>query len=209
MTFDAQFKKALEQLPPKEKDKLILRLLKNDLVLANRLLFELVDTDSVEDKRQELQSYIQNRVVFISKNFTSMGYLLMYVREISGVINEHISITKDKYGDITLTCELLYQVIILNKHRFGKQSYKESYTMCIYIIAKIFKVLVFIQKQHEDLHVEFKEMIVKIGTLISDIDYLMRTAINNGLDVNYLTLFRIPSNVEGLVKNLRVKGFLK
>ena len=52
MTFDPEFKKALQLLPEKEKDKLILRLLKRDLQLANRLQFELVETDSVQDKRE-------------------------------------------------------------------------------------------------------------------------------------------------------------
>ena len=40
MTFDKDFKEAISHLPSSEKDKLILRLLKKDLVLANRLYFE-------------------------------------------------------------------------------------------------------------------------------------------------------------------------
>ena len=48
--FENDFKKAIQNLPSQEKDKLILRLLKWDLALANRLYFELVDTDTAEDK---------------------------------------------------------------------------------------------------------------------------------------------------------------
>ena len=58
MDFDPEFKRALELLPGKEKDKLILRLLKKDLKLASKLRFELVDTDSVQDKREKLKSAI-------------------------------------------------------------------------------------------------------------------------------------------------------
>lgn len=38
MPLDLEFIKALQQLPSKEKDKLILRFLKKDLQLANRLV---------------------------------------------------------------------------------------------------------------------------------------------------------------------------
>lgn len=44
---DIDFKKALQELPEKEKDKLILRLLRRDLDLAEKLYFELVDTDTI------------------------------------------------------------------------------------------------------------------------------------------------------------------
>ena len=52
--FHKEFKEALSRLPSKEKDKLILRLLKKDLVLANRLLFELLSTNTVEEERQKM-----------------------------------------------------------------------------------------------------------------------------------------------------------
>ena len=42
----------------KEKDKLILRLLKRDIKLARRLKFELVDTDSVQDKRDLVEGVV-------------------------------------------------------------------------------------------------------------------------------------------------------
>ena len=146
---------------------------------------------------------------FVSERFFSIGYLLMDIQDISGTINEYVNITKDKYGEIVLTCELLIQLLELNKQHFGLQTYQQSYTICIYIIAKIFKVLTLINKQHEDLHLEFKDRIVKIGMLISNTDYLMRTAFNNGLDVNWLLQFNIPSNIDFLVKDIRAKGFLK
>ena len=55
MSFPKEFKEALSHLPSKEKDKLILQLLKKDLVLANRLLFELVNTNTVEEQREKVE----------------------------------------------------------------------------------------------------------------------------------------------------------
>jgi hypothetical protein len=58
MTFDKDFKIAISNLPSKEKDKLLLRLLKKDLTLASRLYFELVNTDSVDERRDELEKHV-------------------------------------------------------------------------------------------------------------------------------------------------------
>lgn len=209
MTFDPEFKKALQNLPSTEKDKLILRLLKKDLNLANKLYFELVDTESVEDKREQLQIIIAKKIKFATERYYSAGYLLMDLREISGIINEHVAITKDKYGEISLTCFMLKQILELNTNRIASENAGNAYTLCIYIVAKIFKTLLIIQKQHEDLHIEFSEDIEAIGELIVNNKHLIRVAINNGLDVNWLIHFNIPKNLVQIHKDLRSKGFLK
>lgn len=209
MTFDPEFKKALKLLSEAEKDKLILRLLKHDLHLANQLRFTLVETDSVQKKRDDVQKRIIKRIERATEHYYSAGYLLMDVREISGEINEHVSITKDKLGEIILNCLMIRQLLDLNNERIGAETFDKAYTLCIYIIARIFKILMLIQKQHEDLHMEFSEEIETIGKLVGKNHLLMNTAIHNGLDVNWLIHFNIPKNIAGIYKNLREKGFLK
>ena len=209
MTFDTELKKALQLLPDAEKDKLILRLLKHDLHLANQLRFALVETDSVQDKREELKKRIIKRIEQATERYYSVGYLLMDVRDISGEINEHVSITKDKLGEISLNCLMLRQLLEQNNERIGAETYGKAYTLCIYIVARIFKILMLIQKQHEDLHIEFKEEIETIGKLIGKNHLLMKTAIHNGLDVNWLIQFEIPKNIANTYKTLRENGLLK
>ena len=73
---DIDFKRALQELPEKEKDKLILRLLRRDMDLAEKLYFELVDTDSIEDKRRIMEiniflSHVSNLSSLICTNQTS------------------------------------------------------------------------------------------------------------------------------------------
>jgi hypothetical protein len=209
MTFDPEFKRALELLPGKEKDKLILRLLKNDLKLANKLRFELVDTDSVQDKRERLKSEIIKDIKRDSERYYSPGYLLMDARTISGKINEHVYIAKDKVGEISLNCTLLRQLLELNNGRIAAEKYGKAYTLIIYIVARIFKILMLIQKQHEDLHLEFRDDIEAIGNLVGNNSSLMKAAIHNGLDVNWLIRFDIPANIADIHKDLRERGFLK
>lgn len=209
MNFDPEFKKALQLLPAEEKDKLILRLLKHDLQLANKLRFELVDTDTVEEKREQLKSHIIKRIQLATERYFSAGYLLMDVREISGQINEHVAITKDRLGEISLNCTLLRHLLEMNNERIAAEKPGKAYTLCIYIVARIFKILMLIQKQHEDLHLEFRDDIEAIGNLLGNNHNLMKMAINNGLDANWLIRFSIPENIADIHKRLREKGFLK
>jgi hypothetical protein len=126
MTFDTEFKKALQLLPGHKKDKLILRLLKHDLQLANKLRFELLDTDSVQDNREQ----VKNRIIMLMKKATaryySAGYLLMEVCEISGEINEHVSLSNDKFGEISLNCLMLRQLLEQNSARISAESYEKA-----------------------------------------------------------------------------------
>ena len=134
MLFDTEFKKALQSLTNIEKDKLILRLLKHDMVLANRLHFELIDTDSVIDKRSQLEASIIKKIERVSVSYFSPGYLLMDARYISGDINNHVSITKDKYGEISLNCLLLLKLLQLNNDRIASDKYGKAYTSISWLL---------------------------------------------------------------------------
>jgi hypothetical protein len=107
MKFEPEFKKALQSLPEDAKDKLILRLLKHDVLLANKLRFELIDTENAQDKRLQLEKRMNDRIRIATENYHSPAYLLMDIRSIVSDINEHVAITKDKYGEISLNCLLL------------------------------------------------------------------------------------------------------
>lgn len=77
MTFDNDFRQAIADLPSKEKDKLILRLLKKDVSLANRLYFELLETKSVEDVRNELMHKIESIAIKVNDRYYTPGILLL------------------------------------------------------------------------------------------------------------------------------------
>lgn len=209
MTFDPEFKKALQMLPEKEKDKLILRLLKLNIPLAQRLFFELVDTDTPADKREEVKNHINRRVKRATEHYHSPGDLLQDLREISGLINDHVSVTKDKIGEISLHCQMLRSALELNNERIATAAKERSYTLHIYIIARVFKILMLIKKQHEDLYLEFKDDIKAIGMFIGSNHNLMSLAIHNGLDVNWLIGFKIPENIAEIHRDLRKNGFLR
>lgn len=207
--FTKEFKKAIQELPSAEKDKLIFRLLKRDVDLANRLHFELVDTETVEDKRNAFEKLMLNKINHFTERFYSVGYLLQDTRYVSGDISEHVKITKDKFGEISLNIKMLNHLLLLNNERIQSQSYAKAYTMCIYVIARAFKILILIKAIDEDYFLDFKEDLEKLGVLIGNNSLLMKTAIHNGLDVNWLINGEIPENIVAYHKNIRQQGYLK
>jgi hypothetical protein len=209
MVIDPEFKKALELLPGKEKDKLILRLLRRDTILANQLYFKLVSTDSVEERREQVKKGIIENVAKATEHYVSPGYLLIDIRDMSGRITEHVSITKDKLGEITLNCLMLRLILEQNNKRVADEESYNASTFSVYIVSRLFKILLLIQKQHEDLHLEFRADIETIGKLLGQNPLLMKTAIYHGLDVNWLIRFKIPENIVEIHKDLRANGYLK
>jgi hypothetical protein len=207
--FSKEFKKAIQELPSTEKDKLIFRLLKRDLDLANRLHFELVDVETVEDKRAAFEIEMLRKINYFSKRFYSVGYLLQDTRFLSGDITNHVKITKDKFGEISLNMKMLNHLLLINNERIQSSTYSKAYTLCTYVIARAFKILLLIKAIDEDYFLDFKEDLSLLGELIGQNPMLMRTAINNGLDVNWLLSGEIPYDIAAIHKDIRANGFLK
>jgi uncharacterized protein YkvS len=209
MKFDAEFKRAISALPSEEKDKLILRLLKYDLNLANQLCFKLLSNDSVQERRAEMEIRVNKEIARITEAYYSPGYLLMDIRYLSGEINEHVNITRDKYGEAYLNLLMLSQLLKRNNNRINNAKLSKSYTLCIYIIARTFKILILIKTLHEDYMIEFEDGLIELGELISNNPILLDIAIKNGLDINWLTQAKIPDDIVAIHKDIRSKGFLK
>jgi hypothetical protein len=207
--FSKELKKAIQELPSTEKDKLIFRLLRRDLDLANRLHFELVDVETVDDKRAAFEIVMIEKINYFSNHFYSVGYLLQDTRFLSGEISYHVKITKDKFGEISLNLKMLIQLLTLNNDKIQKQTYSKAYTLCIYVIARAFKILLLIKAIDEDYFIDFKEDLNTLGLMIVGNPMLMRTAINNGLDVNWLLSGEIPEDIVTMHKEIRANGFLK
>ena len=209
MTLPKELKDAISQLSSKDKDKLIFRLLKKDLVLANQLLFELVSDENVEDKRTQVKELLTKRIELATIRFHSPDWLNMDVREMSGIINEHVSVTKDKFGEAYLNLWMTNEVLEKNKRNILSVHAGKAYKLCVAVVARAFKILILIKKLHEDYLVEFETDLIKLGHLIIDNPYLLKIAIYNKLDVNWLIRAEIPLDIEQIHKDLRNQGFLR
>ena len=210
MTFDKKFKAAISGLSHVEKDKLIFRLLRKDVDVANQLLFELLG-NGVENRRKEAQKQIENYVASSQNNryYFTPGVLLMDMRDASGIINEHVKITKDRYGEVELQIFVLKEYLQIYNNHFKNVSPKKSYTINIYMVAKAFKIMTLLKKLHEDFVLDFAQNLKEIGFMFGENSALMDIAIRNGLDVNWLIQNNIPNNIAEIEKHLRQNGFLR
>lgn len=208
MEYSKEFKAALSQFSSKEKDKLIFRLLRKDKLLSKKLYFELIEEETTDDKRNTMESYLKERITDLSKHIGNPKYFLVLVRKLSGEITEHVKVTTDKFGDVFLNL-FLVNTILEHNDKLSRQRFDAVYKLYIYLINKIIKALIQIQKLDEDYWLEFDEILTDIDFQLHENLYLEKLCINNGLDFNWLKCENIPDHFELIVKDIRSQGFLK
>jgi hypothetical protein len=152
MALPDHLKKAIVQMPSKEKDKLLLRLITKDKTLSDKLHFELIeDSATIPERREE----ISGRIVRTSKfNQNTPGWVLMDMRNLSGDISYHVKVTKDKIGGLELNLFLLNT--FLEAYRDMLKTYSSRADTCaLYIAKKAKTILNGLDKLDEDYRVDY------------------------------------------------------
>lgn len=208
MEYSKEFKTALSLLTPVEKDRLIFRLLKKDKILSKKLYFELIDTETADQKRDAMEEYIRERVEFASKYISNQKYFVVLIRKLSAEITEHVKVTTDKFGDVSLNLFLINRILDDND-KLGRQRFNDIYKLYLYLINKVVKSLLLIKKLDEDYWMELDELLSELHDKITSNVYLEKLFINNGIDFNWLTIERIPDHFDLIIKDIKNQGFLK
>jgi len=208
MKFNKEFKDTILSLPQKEKDKLLLALLKKDKVIAKELYFKLLDDDSVDEHQLKMEEEIKSKVAYFATKRYTTSYLLKRLRSVSTLITAHVKITKDKMGDSYLNLVLLTETMEVFQTKLQKTTPGQARKLCIYFLNKTFKILIGITKLHEDYHLEYRDNLEKLGELYEANKHIMRTAVQNGFDVNWLISKEIPENIEEIYKGIKNEGYL-
>jgi hypothetical protein len=208
MKFSKEFKQAISHLPYKEKDKLLFRLLKKDSILIKRLEYELIDERTLEDRRDQMEEFVIEQVDVMTNNFHSPGYLNMDIRFLSGYITEHVKVTKDKFGEVSLNLLMLNRVLEKNNDNLMKKTPEKNKKLGIAILTRAFKIMILINKLHEDLFIELEDDLKRLGQLILQNDHLMKLAIHHGFDVKWLIQANIPEDIAAIQKDLKDRGYL-
>jgi hypothetical protein len=209
MKFDKEFKDAISELTSSEKDKLILRLLKHDRILALRLQFELLGVETVEERRTEMETTVREQVKRMHAHFRNVAQLSTDIRHLSGRITEHVKVTSDKFGDVSLNLLMLNDVLSLLAGQLEKARIDKAQKLGMYIVTRTFKLLGLIKALHEDYFLEFREDLETLGSHIRNSPTLARISRQNGFDVNWLLEGDIPDDVKDLQARLRKQGYLK
>lgn len=169
---DKELKQAVLNLPAKEKDKLLLKLISKDLVLLNQLRHQLLDgSESLDEKRELVLKDINHnfdRVKNLIKNipgFLTPGQLMMELRFMSGFVNEHVLITKDKFADIELRVYILQRVYELAPDLL-KEVNQKNRKLSMYLAARVKYILQKYDSLHEDYQYDLKEKLNQVLSCI-------------------------------------------
>lgn len=208
MEYSKEFKAALSQLSTVEKDRLIFRLLRKDEILSKKFYFELIDEETVDQKRDAMEDLIKEKVEYASKYISNQKYFIVLIRKISSQITEHVKVTSDKFGDISLNLLLINEILESNE-KLSRQRFNDVYKLYLYIINKIVKALTLTKKLDEDYWMEIDEYLSVSHERVTGNIYLEKLFINNGIDFNWFNTDRIPDHFDLIIKDIKNQGFLK
>ena len=203
MEYSKEFKEAISNFTSNEKDKLIIRLLKKDRILSHRLYFELIDPETADDKRNQMETLIKEEVVTAAKRYGRTKYFLPSIRRISAKITEHVKITTDKFGEVSLTL-LLVNETLKNQPKTG-----DHYKLQIYLLNKIFRSLVLTKKLDPDYYLDLRGIFESVQKQILDNKSLEELTLHNGFFLSWLDPENIPDDIDQLLKGAKAEGLLK
>lgn len=181
MPISKELKQAILELPTQEKDKLLLKVLTKDKLVIEQLTFQLLEFESsITERRDVIQARIQ---YLISKfNIRSAGMLMMEARSLNALITHHVKITKDTFGEVSLTLELLNTLFLYHYELLFAYSNNKD-TMASYLAKKTEFLLKKVQKLHPDYWIEFE---AEINILLG--------RIHNSCATRYAKELNIPKN---------------
>lgn len=160
-------KDAILDLPNKEKDKLLIRLVRKDKTLINQLHFQLLEDEcDLESRRATTLISIDTAIRHIEQvkdnRYFNARKLLLDLRMISGYVNSHFLITKDKPGEVELRLHILLEIFKTVPNFFVHDDYGNE-KLLKYITGRIKSVYTTYAKLHEDLQYDYKE---KVNTIL-------------------------------------------
>lgn len=161
---DPELKEAILQLSPREKDKLLIRLIGKDKMLMKQLHFQLLENEDdlsrrIESLREQLSDMIHPHSTGIKNAGTFSNYraLTTLLRQQSGMINEHEKVTKDKFSEVEFRLLIIQNAFKNYPVLFEKSPIAVSDKLHRYVIARLKSTLSKYDKLHEDLQFDLSE----------------------------------------------------
>lgn len=165
----AELEEAILNLPQKEKNRLLIRLINKDSLLTEQLQYKLL-----ENTDADLRYRILNIKDSIDSTFGSPRMLLKdilsHTREKIGQINRFARVTKDKRGELELLIHLFRASNeAFDQHRATLRDFLLKTKYKQYGSSKAEKMKLLLNTIHEDYKIEFEEDLNQIINTINRI----------------------------------------
>lgn len=154
-------KQEILDLPEKEKNQLLIRLINKDQVLIEQLHFKLLEDEydlikRFEDLKAEIETTLKDNFnSIINSKYTDKGKLyLRMIRNLSSRINHYAKVTKDVNGELRLRTILLIESSAKYKSIQNEDSVI-GYKARLYQVSKIKTMITLFGKLHEDLKYDY------------------------------------------------------
>jgi hypothetical protein len=190
----AQLKAAITKLAPKEKDKLLFRLIALKPELAAQLEYLLLEGGETQDERRsDVRSEIDREMARMT--YDAPREILWQLQRMSTAITIHVKTTKDKYGDVWLNFYMLDLMI----ERFGEKHATYSpirqEKLNDYIIRRLLRILKQMVKLDPDYHMDFRSMRNRIGQIVASNPAFVRQAYHASFQIEWLTTTDSTPNI--------------
>jgi hypothetical protein len=210
MKIDKEFKRALNELPDGEKDKLVAMLVRRDKKLAKRLHYELIGDFTKEDLQNEFYENVAFAFENIQQSYFKPIDLSRALRKMSSEIASYLFTTKDKYGEALLNLYLMNKAFKYFSDEINTFSGSEKgRKLAVYIVNKTFNLRISINKMDSDLYIDFQEDLAKLGGYFEKNHGIKQTCKYHGFDTDWLLEREVPENIDLIRQDLRRRGFLK
>lgn len=148
-------KNAITDLPNKEKDKLLLRLIAKDKVLTEHLHYKLLETEiDLEDRKEKIKADVTEQLEDLER--LNAKEALVKVRKMITSVNHFYRVTKDAVGEVELKIFILLSIpLSYRKSIFGYRDYMFLFTS--YFIKTTEVTINKFNKLHEDLQFDLSE----------------------------------------------------
>ena len=148
-------KTAITDLPIKEKDKLLLRLIAKDKVLTEHLHYKLLESENdLEDRKEKIKTDVSEQISELKK--LNAKEALVKVRKMITSVNHFYKVTKDPIGEVELKLFILNIVPFdYRKSIFGYRDYMILFSS--FYIKTVAVTINKYKKLHEDLQFDLSE----------------------------------------------------
>ena len=147
-------RRALFQLPEKEKDQLLARLIAQDAVLTEQLAYRLLEgPDALQTRRTALRAQVDDPVRGFHQ---TPNDLLVILRQLQARLAYHTKITGDAFGETELSWHLLANVFRQQPEATARL-YGPTQPLLQHLTRRTHEALKQTAKLHEDYHLELAE----------------------------------------------------
>ena len=147
-------RRALFQLPEREKDQILARLVAQDAVLTEQLTYRLLEgSDALENRRAALRAQVDDPVRGFHQ---TPNDLLVILRQLQARLAYHAKVTEDVFGETELSWRLLANVF---RHQAAVTARLHGPTQPLlqHLTKRTHEALRQTARLHEDYHVELAD----------------------------------------------------